>query len=107
MQRDPIGPLGGENLYTYVGNQPINYTDAYGLLNPKGACKFGICAYTKEDFEKGKEQLKEEMKKKYSWMNDGDLEKMAFEVMKEMKTGEALKLKDFEKNNKRAKRLLT
>jgi RHS repeat-associated protein len=31
MQTDPIGYPGGLNLYTYVGNNPLNWTDHWGL----------------------------------------------------------------------------
>jgi len=31
MQTDPIGTAGGANLYAYVGNDPLNLTDPYGL----------------------------------------------------------------------------
>jgi RHS repeat-associated protein len=31
IEADPIGLRGGINLYAYVGNSPVNYTDIFGL----------------------------------------------------------------------------
>ncbi len=99
LQRDPVGYFDHMNLYQYVHNQPINYTDPYGLLNPEGGCVGWVCAYTKKDYEEGKQKLKEGMKEKYPWMNDNDLDEMADKIMREMKWPEGQELKDLEKKN--------
>jgi RHS repeat-associated protein len=31
LTQDPIGMLGGINLYAYVGNDPVNFVDSFGL----------------------------------------------------------------------------
>jgi RHS repeat-associated protein len=33
INRDPIGEMGGLNLYDYVGNNPVNLRDAFGLVD--------------------------------------------------------------------------
>ncbi|TGY88332.1 hypothetical protein E5163_10955 [Marinicauda algicola] len=38
MQTDPIGQTGGINLYAYVGGDPVNFTDPWGL---RRICKTG------------------------------------------------------------------
>jgi uncharacterized protein RhaS with RHS repeats len=34
IQKDPIGILGGLNVYTYAGNNPVTYMDPEGLIEP-------------------------------------------------------------------------
>ena len=33
ISKDPIGIAGGLNLYAFCGNNPVNFTDPFGLLN--------------------------------------------------------------------------
>jgi len=33
MSKDPLGLMGGINIYAYVGNNPVNYNDPFGLKN--------------------------------------------------------------------------
>ena len=35
ISEDPIGVFGGINFYNYVGNDPINLFDPFGLKNPR------------------------------------------------------------------------
>jgi RHS repeat-associated protein len=43
LTQDPIGLAGGVNLYSYAGNNPVNFSDAFGLQDcekgASGACK--------------------------------------------------------------------
>ena len=34
IQKDPIGIIGGGNVYSYAGNNPVTYTDPEGLIAP-------------------------------------------------------------------------
>jgi RHS repeat-associated protein len=35
LSRDPIGEAGGENLYGFVGNDPVNQVDLFGFRTPR------------------------------------------------------------------------
>ena len=37
IQKDPIGIIGGLNVYTYAGNNPVTYMDPEGLMGPVAA----------------------------------------------------------------------
>jgi RHS repeat-associated protein len=43
MQSDPIGHSGGINLYAYVGGDPVNFTDPWGLVAEPGTCDENGC----------------------------------------------------------------
>lgn len=39
LQADPIGYAGGANLFAYVGGDPVNLIDPWGVEEPSGKCK--------------------------------------------------------------------
>jgi RHS repeat-associated protein len=44
LNRDPIGEIGGINLYGFVGNNPVNFVDPYGLDYAAALKAFGTSA---------------------------------------------------------------
>src|ERR1700738_1676589 len=50
LSRDPLGEKGGLNLYAYVGNDPVNRVDPFGLF-PRGPWNRGRCCNTSRGVE--------------------------------------------------------
>ena len=55
--RDPIGELGGFNLYRMVGNRPLNAWDYLGLKNRLVNCKYVRTGPWQEDLSKSRSVL--------------------------------------------------
>jgi RHS repeat-associated protein len=94
--KDPIGFLGRDvYLYGYVGNNPINWIDPYGLLDPKGwKIPFtDIWIYTKEEFDQGVKDVSEGISTKDPSVTQETADSMAYEIMVEMSEPEAKEIK--------------
>ena len=60
MSPDPIGPDDGPNLYTYCGNDPINWADATGLMS--GKHRIGPAMYEPTPLQKNLQDLIDKVK---------------------------------------------
>lgn len=48
VEADPIGYEGGINIYAYVGNDPVNWTDPLGLKSGECSSQADVCGPPKE-----------------------------------------------------------
>jgi RHS repeat-associated protein len=80
LSRDPIGEDGGINLYDYVGNNPANYSDPLGLLNPNGQWPL----YSKQTFDDAVSQLSKSIQKDDPSTPPAVADAAALEIMTEM-----------------------
>jgi len=102
VSEDPIGESEGVNLYGYVGNNPVNFNDPLGFLNPEGASFLGI-GYTKENYEEIVKGLSEAIRIKEPTIPQDKIPERANAIAKEMSLKEALKLRDLkEKKDEKA-----
>ena len=76
--RDPLGEEGGVNLYAYVGNNPVNWVDPWGLTidNTKGRT---VVYYKDEKTDEIHSVLPGE---KSEWFHDGVIEPSTGDVYK-------------------------
>jgi RHS repeat-associated protein len=44
-QEDPLGVAGGINLYQFNGNDPVSYSDPFGLCTPKPSCELIVNSF--------------------------------------------------------------
>ena len=89
LTRDPIGYSGGVNLYGYVGNNPVNFMDFWGLVKTKiGAVTFDISDDFDTDNAKGTQQIITMLKKIF-------LTKRGKEILKKPRTN-LVKIKKWE-----------
>jgi RHS repeat-associated protein len=76
--RDPLGEAGGMNLYAFVGNNPVNWVDPWGLKIDNSKCNKPVY-YKHED---SIEPLVVKPKTKYKGRQDGAIEPSTGDVYK-------------------------
>jgi hypothetical protein len=60
LNRDPLGEVGGVNLYTYIRNQPPNLRDTFGLIGLPGSIDCGQLLRDIEELERQLAKAQEE-----------------------------------------------
>jgi len=90
LQEDPIGVAGGLNLYQFNGNDPVTFTDPFGL---------SVCSDLREEIDNNAEQMKDYKKRYQEHINKGDGDTGHEEAIRNMERRHDKLMRRYKQNN--------